>query len=184
MRFRMILAGVSGSLFLASPALAHLGHDQGNGESGFTTGFLHPFTGMDHLLAILMFGLWAGLAFRREWWVPSSLFIGFVAVGFAWGAEGGHLPFFEIVILASLGLLAMALVFKLRPKLSIAALLIALCAVAHGFAHGVEVPAGSSPGAFLAGFLAAALLILSAGLGAATFARRRGTVLSAVGSWR
>ena len=40
-------------LAAASPALAHPGHE--------ASGFLHPFTGLDHLLAMVGVGLWAAL---------------------------------------------------------------------------------------------------------------------------
>ncbi|MFL5291384.1 MAG: HupE/UreJ family protein, partial [Myxococcales bacterium] len=40
------------------PALAHPGHAE---ALGFTAGLLHPLTGADHMLAMLMVGLWAGV---------------------------------------------------------------------------------------------------------------------------
>jgi urease accessory protein len=41
----------------AFPALAHPGH--GAEAFGFLSGFAHPFTGLDHLLAMLAVGLWS-----------------------------------------------------------------------------------------------------------------------------
>ena len=49
-------------MLLASPALAHTGHDHG---SGFLAGITHPLFGPDHLLAMLAVGLWAGVVGGR-----------------------------------------------------------------------------------------------------------------------
>ena len=40
-------------VMVATPVLAHSGHE--------TSGFAHPFTGLDHLLAMLGVGVWASL---------------------------------------------------------------------------------------------------------------------------
>src|SRR3546814_15456060 len=63
---------------------------------------LHPLSGVDHLLAMLMVGLWAGIAFPRFWWVCPAAFISFMLGGFAHGAAGGAFPIAEMLILASL----------------------------------------------------------------------------------
>lgn len=47
------------------PALAHTGADAGH-HHGFTAGFLHPLTGMDHLAAMVAVGLWSALAARSR----------------------------------------------------------------------------------------------------------------------
>ena len=40
----------------ALPAMAHPFH---SASGGFTTGFVHPFVGIDHLLAMVAVGMWA-----------------------------------------------------------------------------------------------------------------------------
>src|SRR3546814_12475962 len=70
---------------LAAPVSAHAGHDT---LAGFAAGLLHPLSGVDHLLAMLMVGLWAGIAFPRFWWVCPAAFISFMLGGFAHGAAG------------------------------------------------------------------------------------------------
>lgn len=50
-------------------AQAHPGH----GPAGFVTGFIHPLTGWDHLMAMLAVGLWASqLGGRARWALPAS----------------------------------------------------------------------------------------------------------------
>src|SRR3546814_19257338 len=93
---------------------------------------------------MLMVGLWAGIAFPRFWWVCPAAFISFMLGGFAHGAAGGAFPIDEMLILASLVGLALALLADARPQLALSAAVIALFAIGHGFAHGSEMGAGAS----------------------------------------
>jgi urease accessory protein len=154
-RFALLM----GMVATASPALAHPGHF----ERGFSAGLLHPLTGLDHLLAMVMVGVWAGVAFRRHWWICPASFLAFMTAGFAYGAAGGALPFAELLIVASLVVLGLVLAFGLLPPLGIAAPMVALFAVGHGFAHGTEMPSGNA-GGFLAGFLVTTAALHAAGL--------------------
>ena len=70
-------------VIVASPVLANPGHE--------TSGFAHPFTGVDHLLAMIGVGIWASLlALKRPaaaYLVPAS-FIAMMLVGAAAGFAG------------------------------------------------------------------------------------------------
>jgi urease accessory protein len=158
-----------GLIALATPALAHPGHDR---SVSFATGLLHPLTGADHLLTMLMVGLWAGLAFPRHWWICPAAFVAFMLGGFAYGVTGGPLPIAEMLITASLVGLGLALVFDARPPLALSATAVALFAIAHGFVHGHEMAQRSSHIAFASGFLCTTILLHSAGLGLAQLAKR------------
>jgi urease accessory protein len=176
-RYRLVLTALL--ITAASPAFAHPGH---GGESGFIAGMLHPLTGIDHLLAMLMVGLWAGLAFPRRWWICPAIFVAFMIAGFGLGVAGASLPMAEMLILASLVVLGLALVFDLRPPLWVAAPLIALFAVGHGFAHGSELPAGGEADYFAAGFILSTIFLHASGIGIARFAfqsRRLGQTIGA-----
>lgn len=161
---------------LPTPALAHPGHL----ASGFTAGLLHPLTGVDHLLAMLMVGLCAGLAFPRRWWICPAAFVAFMLAGFGYGAAGGAFLAAEMLILASLAILGLTLLFDIRPPLAIAAPIAAIFAIAHGFAHGAEMPAGGDARGFIAGFIVATALLHAAGLVAAWNAHRLGRAVGAV----
>src|SRR3546814_6390195 len=78
---------------------------------------------------MLMVGLWAGIAFPRFWWVCPAAFISFMLGGFAHGAAGGAFPIAEMLILASLVGLALALLADARPPLALSAAVIALFAI-------------------------------------------------------
>ena len=60
-----ILASVS------SAALAHPGHN----VSGLAAGLMHPFSGLDHLLAMVAVGLWAAQGSGRKVWLLPVTFM-------------------------------------------------------------------------------------------------------------
>ena len=59
-------------------AFAHTGH----GEHGFADGFRHPFLGIDHLLAMLLVGVWSVLNARKVWLAP-AVFVVLLTIGAA-----------------------------------------------------------------------------------------------------
>ena len=68
-----------GLLSLAAPAFAHPGHDPAS--AGFLAGIAHPLLGLDHLLAMLVVGVWAAQAGgRARWFLPAS-FLALMACG-------------------------------------------------------------------------------------------------------
>ncbi len=151
-------------LAAATPAFAHPGHDA---TFGFAAGLLHPLTGLDHLLAMLMVGLWAGIAFPRHWWLCPAAFMIFMLAGFTYGTGGGGLPIAEMLIVASVVGLGLALAADMRPPLALSASVVALFAIGHGFAHGSEMAAGADAMSFAGGFLASTALLHAIGLAAA-----------------
>lgn len=168
LRTRRILLALT-ALLVSAPALAHPGHGP---MSGFTAGLLHPLTGLDHLAAMLMIGLWAGAVFRTNLVTPPLAFVTFMLAGFAYGAGGGMLPLTEILILASVVVLGGMVLFEVKPPLAIATGLIALFAFAHGHAHGSEMPINAHMLSFASGFALMTALLHAAGIGIAMAANR------------
>jgi urease accessory protein len=155
---RIVPLALSG---LAAPAFAHPGHDLG---VGFAAGFVHPLTGLDHLLVMVMVGLWAGIAFPKHAWLCPAIFVTFMLAGFTFGAGGGHLPIAEMLITASLAGLGLALMLDVRPPLAVAIPVIAMFAIGHGFAHGGEMGQGTHEAIFAAGFVTTTILLHMAGI--------------------
>ena len=153
-------------LAIAGPASAHPGHE--------SSGFLHPFTGVDHLLAMLGVGLWASmLAARRPsaaFLVPAA-FVAMMAVGAAAGFAGIKLPLVEAAIIASVFLLGALVMGAVRLPSAAAMAIVGLFAIFHGYAHALEAPA-TGAGTYIWGFLAATALLHAAGLGLGWVARR------------
>ncbi len=80
-------------LFVPGLAMAHPGPGD---HAGFAHGFIHPIGGLDHVLAMVMVGLFAAqLGGRALWRVPAA-FLSVMALGGLLGAAGFALPFVEI----------------------------------------------------------------------------------------
>ena len=149
-------------------ALAHPGHD----HAGLGPGFLHPLSGLDHLLVLLGIGFWAArVGSIRGALLAGTAVLGALAGGFALGLAQGPLPVSEFGILASLMLTGLLVFFGTRLGVAVTASIAAGFAVLHGFGHGAEVAAGLSASGFLGGFLLASILLLTAGALAATSTR-------------
>ncbi|EPR16151.1 urease accessory protein [Sphingobium indicum IP26] len=155
---------------LPTAAWAHPGH--GEQGSAFLAGLQHPLTGFDHMAAMLMVGLWAGIALPRHIGAPPLAFIACMLAGFGWAAAGGALPLAEGMIATSLVVLGLAVCFAVRAPLTVALALVGLFALAHGHAHGAELPHGAVAWRFAAGFALTTALLHGAGLAVARFAGR------------
>ncbi|HMN45258.1 MAG TPA: HupE/UreJ family protein, partial [Povalibacter sp.] len=78
-----------------------LAHPEGHGAHDFVAGFAHPFTGIDHLLAMIAVGLWAVRLGRRAVWTLPIVFPLAMLIGAAAGANGIGLPAIEPMIAIS-----------------------------------------------------------------------------------
>ncbi|MCJ2034772.1 HupE/UreJ family protein [Methylobacterium sp. J-068] len=156
------LAIAAATVLAATPALAHPGHEA---ASGLSHGFLHPLTGLDHVLAMVAVGLIAARIGGRALYLVPLAFLGMMVVGGILGAGGIALPFVEIGIALSVVVLGASL--ALRPALPVVAamVLVGAFAVFHGHAHGAEMPETASGLSYGLGFIGATALLHAAGLG-------------------
>lgn len=121
-------------------AYAHPGHEL----ASMAAGFMHPLTGLDHMLVMLAVGLWAGkigagkAGSHARWQLPVTFML-IMAIGGLLGMSQLLLPGVEIGIAVSV--LAMGLLVALNVSLSTLwqITLTALFALMHGFAHGAEL---------------------------------------------
>jgi len=149
-------------------ALAHTGLEH---AVSFASGFKHPWTGLDHALAMLAVGLWAGLNGGRALWAWPAAFVGVMAAGGALGIAGVAIPMVEPGILASVIVLGLLVLTAARLPVVLGAALVALFALLHGHAHGAELPAQASAASYAAGFALATALLHGLGLGVAYLCR-------------
>jgi urease accessory protein len=156
-------------------ASAHTGVET-HSHSGFTSGFVHPLFGLDHLAAMVAVGLWSALAARKAGsellWGP----VGFAAMllaGAVLGLQGVAVPAVEPMIAASLLVTGLLVVSRLRVPGLVAALGVGVFAVFHGVAHGYELAGSNSAWQTLAGMLAATVLLHGAGLATGWALRNR-----------
>jgi urease accessory protein len=139
---------------------------------GFAAGVQHPLSGIDHLLAMIAVGLWAGLCGgRREWLWPAAFVFSMVAGGVLGMSAVVAIPV-EPAILTSVMVLGFATALSLRAPPVLGGMLIAVFGLAHGYAHGTEMPQTAHALGFAAGFTLATATLHMAGLLAAARLRQ------------
>jgi urease accessory protein len=147
---------------LPAAAYAHTGVGE---TSGFMHGFGHPISGLDHVLAMIMVGVFAfQLGGRAVWLVPLT-FVLVMAVGGALGVAGIGVPFVEVGIALSVIVLGAVVALKIKAPTAVAMGVVGLFAVFHGHAHGAEMPEDAGGAAYAAGFMIATALLHGAGIG-------------------
>jgi urease accessory protein len=149
-------------LFWAQSAFAHVTKGE---ASGFVTGFRHPLSGLDHILAMVAVGLWGAQLGAPAIWVLPVAFPMVMAFGGMLGLMGIPLPGTEYGIAASALLLGAAVLFEVKPPLAVAAVLVGIFAIFHGHAHGTELPPGQSGLLYSMGFVLATGGLHAVGIG-------------------
>lgn len=154
---------------LPSMAFAHTGHGEG---AALLSGITHPLGGLDHVLAMLAVGLWAGITGARAVWTLPLAFVAAMIAGGALGAAGIGLPMVEPMILASIIVIGALAAMALRPGLAASLGLVALFGLFHGHAHGTEGPA-SGLALYALGYAGATMALHLAGIALVRFAPRQ-----------
>jgi urease accessory protein len=155
------------AMLAAGSAVAHPGHPDSmmSASMSFGAGFSHPFSGIDHLLAMLAVGLWAAQHKRSALWVLPLAFPLAMVAGAALAFAGWQVPAAETGIAASVAVLGLLIAFAVRLPLWGSTLVVSLFALFHGYAHGSELPHGSSAAMYGLGFVLATAMLHVAGLG-------------------
>lgn len=148
---------------LAAPAHAHVGI---GAATSFGAGFGHPFSGLDHVAAMVAVGLWAALKGGRAVIVWPAAFVAVMLAGGVLGMAGVAVPLVEPGILASVVALGLLVALAVDLPVAAGAAVIGLFALFHGHAHGAEIPETAGGLAYLAGFAVATALLHGAGIGA------------------
>ena len=161
---------------MAAPALAHFNPAE---HGSFMTGLSHPFSGADHLLAMVAVGLWAAqIGGKAKWIVPAS-FVSMMAIGFLMAMNSFSLPFVEPGILASVVGLGLLVALAVKPPVAASAAVVGAFALFHGHAHGSELGA-ATPMSFAIGFVIATAILHLIGLGLGMTIASRNQMLTRV----
>jgi urease accessory protein len=175
------------ALMASGPALAHTGAGSG---FAFLDGLQHPLAGADHLLTMIGVGLWAALAGGNARWLWPLAFVTVMVAGGAVAIAGINIPYEEMLILASVAGTGAAIAFDWRLPLAAGAALCGVFALAHGHAHGAELPLHASPAAYVAGFAAATAILHATGIALGVALQRSrmatrlaGVVIACAGAW-
>jgi urease accessory protein len=131
---------------------------------GFASGFMHPLTGIDHILAMVAVGIWGAQLGAPAIWALPIAFPLVMSMGGAMGVRGVPMPGVELGIAASALMLGLMIFLEARPSLVIAALLVGFFAIFHGYAHGKELPHAANPLAYGVGFVLATGLLHVSGI--------------------
>jgi urease accessory protein len=158
---RLSAAAVIGATaaIAATPALAHPGHP-GHEDFGAWAGLLHPFTGLDHVLAMAAVGLWAARLGRRAWATWPATFLAAMAIGF-------NLPAFdpvglEVGVLASVILLGAFTALERHGGETRGMAVVGVAGLLHGMAHAADI--GRAAPTFELGMLTATAILICTGL--------------------
>lgn len=143
------------ALMSATAVQAHSGATLG-------AGFLHPISGLDHLLALLAVGIWAGRAGSKKTWRIPSFFLAFTLLGAVITMHGFTLPGIQTVVFSSVAIFFVLAAISVRLSTRTAGIVTAMFALFHGAAHGTM--AGAAPLSFVAGFIAASIVVLVVGV--------------------
>jgi len=173
MRFlhRFIL-GAAATLAVTVAASAHTGS---GGVVDFRAGAHHPFSGLDHVLAMLAVGLIAARAGdhlspavqRQRWLLPllflAAMLVGGVAALLVPTTGGGAV---EHAIAASVIVFGLLLVVAGQLPESSPLALVPMFAFFHGYAHLAEgvAQAGRGPVGYGVGMLVSSVMLLAGGL--------------------
>lgn len=152
MRSLAWLSLIAAFLIWAPSLHAHVEHGQ---AAGFASGFRHPWSGLDHVLAMVAVGIWGSQLGAPAIWMLPVTFPMVMAFGGFLGLAGVRLPGVEIGIALSALLLGAMVWGETRPKLIFAALLVGVFGLLHGHAHGTELPLGQSGLLYSMGFVIA-----------------------------
>lgn len=151
------------------PVLAHTGTDAGSHHGlldSFAHAFMHPFTGADHLAAMLAVGVWSALTVKPAWRAPAA-FVALLVAGALAGFAGLWIPGVEPMIAGSVFALGLLVAVQKQMPWAAAAGLAGVFAFFHGAAHGRELAAGSAEAVLgaLAGVALGSAVLHVAGIG-------------------
>ena len=150
------------ALLASTPASAHTGTGL---AGGFVSGFVHPLTGFDHLLAMVSVGLWGAFLGRPLIYVLPVVFPVVMVFGAALGMFDVRVPAVEIGVALSVVVLGSCIAMAFRAPVWVACATVGAFAIFHGYAHGRELPSAADPVGYSAGFVLATGMLHVTGIG-------------------
>jgi urease accessory protein len=159
-RFLFAIAMLGALSLFPCSVLAHTG---GGAFPGFGSGFAHPISGSDHLLAMIAVGLWAAQRGGKALWIVPGVFVALMIFGGVLAISKIPVPYVEEGILLSVLILGIVIAVGLRLPLGIQAFIVGVFAVFHGHAHGTEIPFAAEAVTYSLGFASGTALLHAAG---------------------
>ena len=146
---------------LVSPfVLAHSGSGQ---VAGFSDGFMHPVTGLDHLLIAIAAGFWA--ARSGDHGVPDVVyFLSMLLTGMLLAICCKQFPVLQLSTFFILGLTVMFITLSIAAPKYFAYIFFGGFAIYHGMVHMLEMPVPAAATGYMTGLFFATGLMLTLGL--------------------
>ncbi len=144
---------------LASLAFAHTSTLE---SGGFMSGFIHPISGLDHILAMVGVGMVAFFASKKGY-LALVAFMASMILGAIAGYNGVSMFSVEEGILISIAVVFGLIGFANRLPIGIIVGVIAFFGMFHGFAHGSEFANGNFI-SYILGFSTSTLILHISGL--------------------
>jgi urease accessory protein len=188
-RTAWVVVAVGVGSLLSNPTAAHMGTGL---PGGLVSGFIHPFNGIDHLLAMVSVGLWGAFLGRPLIYVLPVVFPAMMVAGAIMGMFVVPLPPVEVGIALSVLVLGACIALSVRAPVWAASLVVAVFAVFHGYAHGKELPSAADPVSYSTGFVLATGLLHASGIclgflnkrpNGVVATRTVGGVIAGLGAW-
>jgi urease accessory protein len=114
---------------------AHPGHSSVN----VVGGFLHPLTGIDHIVAMVAVGLLAAYVGGNARWMFPVSFLGGMMIGGGTAMLGLSVLFVETMIIVSLLCIGTMLIARFHVPRVVTVVSLGVFGFFHGFAHMAEV---------------------------------------------
>ena len=146
-------------------------HSGGDAAGGFSEGLLHPFLGLDHLVAMIAVGLWAAQQGGRALWAVPAAFAGATLIGGVLALQGGVLPYVETGVALSVLVLGLLIAAQFRQS-AVAVAIAAAFALFHGYTHGLEMPPAVSSMRYVLGFVMTTVFLHGVGVVGGLLGRR------------
>lgn len=176
---KIILSSVLVPLLLAAP-ISHA-HSQLGLDASLVAGFSHPLLGFDHLLAMILVGVWAVIIDKKAWLTLPLTFVTVMLMGGLLALNGIALPAVETVIAISVIMLGGLVATGYRPIMSLSLFSVALLALFHGYAHGAKMALNANVAWYFGGILAATVLLHGFGVLSGMLLRNRFVIIMRIG---
>jgi urease accessory protein len=163
-----VFAGIIAACTVLLWAQTAHAHVEGGQAAGFSSGFHHPWSGWDHILAMVAVGLWGAQLGAPAVWLLPVVFPMVMAMGGFLGLLKIPLPGVEYGIALSavaLGAMVLGEVHSNKKAfLVFAACLVGFFGLFHGHAHGTELQEGHNALMYSIGFVIATGLLHACGI--------------------
>jgi urease accessory protein len=162
MQLRNLLVLLLTPFFLLVSPLV-LAHPGGGEVAGLADGFMHPATGLDHLLIAIAAGVWAGRS--GDHGVPDVMyFLLLLVAGILLGICCMQFPQLQLQTLLVVGLTVMFIALSIAAPRYFAYIFFGGFAVYHGIVHMLEMPAVVTATGYIIGLILSTGMLLMVGL--------------------